>query len=146
MTGAGASTLRRWAARAQIFLAYFLTMASSALVFQWGVDLFSLFQPMSKAEQFEVPGVARSEVYEMEPWLKVLGHLFLGGMLLAFALYAAWGTREFVRAWSGRRSLDDYLWSAGPALFGFWVLSLLAFIAAMSIGFGILGGISYGMD
>lgn len=146
MTGARASILRRWVAKVQILLAYVLTMASSALVFQWGVDMFSLFQPMSKAEQFEVPGIARSEVYEMEPWLKVLGHLYLGSMLLAFALYAAWGTREFVRAWSGRRTVDDYLWSAGPALFGFWVLALLAFIAAIALGMGAIGGISYGMD
>ncbi|HEY0070357.1 MAG TPA: hypothetical protein VGE04_10350 [Chloroflexia bacterium] len=146
MTGAKSRMLPDAAAKVQILLVYLLTIASAVVVFQWATGLFYLFHTMPKAEQIKLPAVMPWEVYELQPWLVVVGHIYVSLILLACAVYAVWGTRAFLRVWKGWQDVDVYSRSSGKVLLIFWVLAVVAFFFAVGLSFGALGGVSYGMD
>lgn len=134
------------AARVQILLVYLLTVGSALLVFWLATHLFYLFHTMPKAEQIKLPAVMPYEVYELEPWLVVVGYIFVSSILLACTLFGVRGTRAFLRAWNGWLEVELYSRSSGKALLIFWGLAALAFFVAVSMSFGAIGGVSYGMD
>lgn len=134
------------AARVQILLVYLLTIGSTVLVFWLATHLFYFFHTMPKAEQLKLPAVMPYDVYELEPWLVVVGYIFVSSILLACTLFGVWGTRAFLRAWNGWHDVELYSRCSGKALLIFWGLAVLAFFVAVSMSFGAIGGVSYGMD
>jgi hypothetical protein len=134
------------AGRVQILLVYFLMIASSIVTFVCGIGLYFFFHTMPKAEQVKLPAVMPWEVYELEPWLVVVGYIYVTCILFACVAYAVWGTRAFLSAWHGRRDVDLYSRSSGRALLLFWTLAAIAFFFGVGLSFGWIGGVSYGMD
>jgi hypothetical protein len=134
------------AGRVQILLVYLLTLGSAVVVFPCGVAMYFLFHTMPKAEQVEQPAVMPSEVYELEPWLVVVGYIYVTCILLACVAFAVRGTRAFLRAWQGWWDVDLYSRSSGKMLLLFWALVAIAFFFGVGLSFGWLGGVSYGME
>lgn len=146
MTSTHMRVLPGAAGRVRILLVYLLTIGSAVVVFPCGVAMYFMFHTMPKAEQVKLPAVMPWEVYELEPWLVVVGYIYVTCILLACVAYAVWGTRAFLRAWQGRPDVDLHSRASGRALLIFWVLAVVSFFFGISLSFGCFGGISYGMD
>lgn len=133
-------------ARLGVVTFYLLCLVSGVLVLSVGVIGFMGFENTPIEQQLEMPAVMPYDVVVMEPWLLVVGHIVWGALIVGSTIYLIWNTLRAMQALSAHYQPRLYLRFASLSIICFWVVSILIYIFAIALQFGIIGGVQIGLS